>query len=55
MKHFLVSALGLIMMGFIVYSCVHQPSGQANSGWVTLLDGSNLDNWTRTGNANWRI
>jgi hypothetical protein len=24
-------------------------------GWVTLLDGKSLDNWTRTGDANWRI
>ena len=55
MKHFSVSALGLIMMGFIVYSCVLQQSGHSDSDWVTLLDGSNLDNWTRTGNANWRI
>ena len=24
-------------------------------GWVTLLDGTSLDNWNRTGDANWRI
>ena len=55
MKRLSVIGLGLIIMSFIVYGCVHQPSGQADAGWVTLLDGSNLDNWTRTGNANWRI
>ena len=26
-----------------------------STGWVTLLDGTSLDNWTQTGNANWRI
>ena len=55
MKRLSVIGLGLIMMGFIVHGCVHQPSGQADIGWIVLLDGSNLDNWTRTGNANWRI
>ena len=25
------------------------------SGWVTLFDGRNLDNWTQVGGANWRI
>ena len=55
MKRLSVIGLGLMIMSSIIYGCVHQPSGQADAGWVTLLDGSNLDNWTRTGNANWRI
>lgn len=25
------------------------------SGWITLFDGANLDQWQRVGNANWRI
>ena len=24
-------------------------------GWITLFDGSNLDNWNTIGNANWRL
>jgi len=29
--------------------------GQTDAGWVTLFDGKNFNNWTMTGNANWRI
>ena len=29
--------------------------GAAQSGWVTLFDGKNLDNWTQIGNADWKI
>ena len=32
-----------------------QASGQADAGWVTLFDGSNLDNWTAIGDANWKL
>jgi hypothetical protein len=28
---------------------------QTSAGWTTLFDGSNLDHFNRTGNANWRI
>src|SRR5262245_34017068 len=30
-------------------------SAQSTPGWVTLFDGSNLDAFNRTGNANWEI
>ena len=26
-----------------------------DAGWVTLFDGSNLDNWSPIGNANWKL
>ena len=26
-----------------------------DSGWVTLFDGTSLDNWDRVGDANWRL
>ena len=32
----------------------HEASGQG-SGWVTLFDGSNLNEWEAIGNANWRL
>jgi Domain of Unknown Function (DUF1080) len=33
-----------------------QASGQGgDAGWVTLFDGSNLDNWTQIGDANWKL
>ena len=30
-------------------------SGQADAGWVTLFDGSNLNDWNQIGDANWKI
>jgi hypothetical protein len=29
--------------------------GQGQDGWVSLFDGKSLDNFTQTGEANWRI
>jgi hypothetical protein len=34
-------------------ACSHMP--WSAGGWTTLFDGSTLDNWTRVGDANWRI
>ena len=28
---------------------------QANSGWITLFDGKNLDMWNKIGDANWAV
>lgn len=30
-------------------------AAQTDAGWTTLFNGKNLDNWTKTGNANWRV
>jgi hypothetical protein len=30
-------------------------SAQEGAGWTTLFDGSNLNHWTMTGDANWRL
>jgi Domain of Unknown Function (DUF1080) len=30
-------------------------SAQADGGWIALFDGKTLDNWTKLGDANWRI
>jgi hypothetical protein len=35
--------------------CSSMPFGQTDSGWITLFDGSSLDNWNRIGDANWRL
>lgn len=55
MKRFYVSTMGLLVIGFALVGCVHQPAGQSDAGWITLFDGSSLDNWTAVGKANWRI
>jgi hypothetical protein len=32
-----------------------QTRARRNSGWITLFDGSNLNEWTPIGDANWRL
>jgi len=55
MKRFYVGTMGLLIIGFALVGCVHQPSGQTDAGWITLFDGSNLDSWSAVGKANWRL
>jgi hypothetical protein len=53
-----LSIISLLVIAFSVFGCSQQMSGQGDPGWVTLLDGANprtLDNWNRTGEANWRV
>lgn len=50
-----VITMGLLMFGFTIAGCVQQPSSQADAGWITLFDGSNLDHWYPSGKANWRL
>jgi hypothetical protein len=46
-------ALLFIACGALWHS--QQASGQADAGWVTLFDGSSLDNWSQIGDANWKL
>jgi Domain of Unknown Function (DUF1080) len=46
-------ALLFIACGALWHS--QQASGQAGAGWVTLFDGSSLDNWSQIGDANWKL
>ena len=50
-----IVALGLLLVAWPLSGCVQQAGDQADSGWITLLDGSNLDHWTTVGKANWRV
>jgi hypothetical protein len=34
---------------------VNAAAAQADAGWTTLFDGSNLDNWSPIGTANWKL
>ena len=46
---------GLLVIALTAFGCASRPSGQADAGWITLIDGATgLDNWTRAGDANWR-
>jgi hypothetical protein len=55
MKRLSVMTAGLLIVGFSAFGCSHHASRQADAGWITLFDGSNLDHWNRTGNANWTL
>ncbi|MGZ5872370.1 MAG: 3-keto-disaccharide hydrolase [Bradyrhizobium sp.] len=47
------SAVALLLAGFVALSYSQQASSE--TGWVTLFDGKNLDNFNKIGDANWRI
>lgn len=51
-KHLSATTLGLIVIAFAIAGCA---TGPGREGWVTLFDGTSLDNWNRTGEANWRL
>jgi len=42
----------LFCLSMLVAGCASGPQSQ---GWITLFDGSSLDRWNRTGEANWRL
>jgi hypothetical protein len=50
MKH--LSVISMFVIGFAL-GCSSQPPGDA--GWITVLDGTSLDNWNQIGSSNWRI
>ena len=50
MKHTSVIGVGLLLIGFVTSGWAQAP------GAVALIDGGKgLDNWNRTGDANWRV
>jgi hypothetical protein len=55
MKRLIAIASGLFVLATFIAGCAYQPIGPAQTGWVTLFDGSNLNNWNRLGDANWRL
>src|SRR5579863_10228543 len=47
------SAIAFLLMGFAALS--YAPQASSETGWVTLFDGKNLDNFNKIGDANWRV
>ena len=48
----------IIALFLVGVAGVMRPSlapAQTGAGWTTLFNGKNLDNWEKTGNANWRV
>jgi len=50
MKRLPLLAIGLFAVALGACSSM----SSKDSGWIVLIDGSSLDNWTAIGNANWR-
>jgi hypothetical protein len=46
---------GLLAAGFAGLHLAPPASGQAGTGWTTLLDGKTMGEWDRVGNSNWRL
>ena len=50
---------GLLLAGFATFSNAQAPKQKGKAaaapGWVTLLDGTTLNGWNTTGNANWKV
>jgi 3-keto-disaccharide hydrolase len=55
MKRFTVTATALLLAGLGALWHLPQASGQADAGWVTLLDSSKMGDWNQIGDANWRM
>ncbi len=47
--------MALCLVGAAGVSRTPAALGQTGAGWVTLFDGKTFNNWTMTGNANWRL
>jgi Domain of Unknown Function (DUF1080) len=47
------SAIALLLASFAVLS--YAPQASSEDGWVSLFDGKSLDNFSKTGDANWRV
>ena len=52
MKGSSITVAALLVTGFTILGCSSSPSGQGDTGWTTLFDGSSLDNWNQIVSAN---
>jgi hypothetical protein len=55
MKRLCAIAIALFVIACGMLGCAYQPIGPAQTGWITLFDGSNLNEWNRVGDGNWRL
>src|SRR2546430_6036537 len=55
MKSSSITVTALLLTGLTVLGCSSSPSGQGDTVWTTLFDGSSLDNWNQIGNTNWQL
>ncbi len=52
MNYRVVKGAGVFAVCAAIAACATDPYGE---GWVTLFDGTSLNNWYTIGDANWRI
>jgi len=45
----------LLLVGCVALPLAQPAPAQSDAGWVTLLDSSNMGDWNRVGEANWRM
>jgi len=55
MKQISAIALGLVLLGLAGLERPTSVLAQAPAPWRTLLDGTNMNQWTPIGTANWRV
>jgi Domain of Unknown Function (DUF1080) len=54
LKRLSATVIALLFVGVTAWSS-RPASSQADAGWTTLFDGSNLNNWNQIGDANWKL
>jgi hypothetical protein len=55
MKRWSAAIIACVGFGIVIGGSVHGLPARSETGWVSLFDGRNLDNWTTIGNANWTL
>jgi hypothetical protein len=55
MNRWSTAAIALLVIGFTVIRFAPEASGQADPGWITLLEGPKMGDWDRIGDANWHV
>ena len=46
--------IALLVIALHLIGCSQMPA-EADTGWITLFDGTHLDNFDRVGKANWSL
>jgi hypothetical protein len=54
-RRYLLTTAAIFALGVGAAQFVPQAFSQADSGWVTLLDGKSMDKWNQIGDANWKV
>ena len=55
MRHYLRTLGAGLLIGIAAFQFSKPASGQAEGGWVTLLDGTKMGDWDEVGKANWAM